>query len=66
MRISRDWLRDVCKIGKGASCCRYVAVGEQGFRCLKGTRLQSLLDKKAVDKEIVAQSNNCAGLARAN
>ncbi len=28
-------VKDVCKIGQGNLCCRYLVVGKDGFECVK-------------------------------
>jgi hypothetical protein len=52
---------DVCKIGKGAQCCRYLAVGQQGFICLKFTSNKSYLDARVAANSMRAHGDNCEG-----
>lgn len=37
--ISKDTLKNTCKIGQENSCCRYIIVSANGFECAKGTSL---------------------------
>lgn len=52
---------DVCKIGKGAETCRYLAVGADGWSCEKLTPLKAYLDKRVEAGTIRAQADNCDG-----
>lgn len=42
-----DHLKNVCKIGQGNLCCRYLAGSPLGFECLKANdgQVQTLLDR---------------------
>ena len=56
-------IENICKIGQGAACCKYLVVGGNGFECMK----TDLDNKKVVDDnwahhEHVAQGDNCDGL----
>ena len=54
-------LKDICKMGQGADCCRYITVGPDGFECAKGTTLQATLDQRV--GIMVAKGDNCDGKA---
>lgn len=54
-------IRDVCKIGQGSLCCRYLTVGVNGFECEKKGALKSLLDHRVQINAIVAKGDNCDG-----
>jgi len=54
-------LTNVCKIGQGHDCCRYLMVGAGGFECAKHGSLQALLDSRVATKTIVARGDNCDG-----
>lgn len=56
-----EHVKNVCKIGQGNDCCRYLVMGAQGFECAKGTSLQSHLDARVITNTIVAQGDNCEG-----
>jgi len=30
-----NWLQEICKIGQGAQCCKFLTVGPGGFSCGK-------------------------------
>jgi hypothetical protein len=52
--------RDVCRIGQGAACCRYLTVGVQGWCCEKRTSLRHTLDARV--SQMTAQGDNCDGI----
>jgi len=58
--ISDEYARTVCRVGLGASCCKYICVGEDGFECHKLTSLKSTIDERA--KSMAAKSDNCDGM----
>lgn len=62
MKITSQQLKEVCKIGQGNECCRYITVGPQGIECAKNTGLKITLDQKVNNGEMVAQGDNCEGL----
>lgn len=56
-----EHVKNVCKIGQGHDCCRYLVMGAQGFECTKGTSLQVVLDARVYNNTITAQGDNCEG-----
>lgn len=47
MAISK-YIKDICKIGQGHECCRYLLMGPKGFECGKmddRNQVQTLEDK---------------------
>ena len=55
--------REVCKIGQGAECCKYLtmSVGSAGgWSCEKLSMLGASI---ALQKDMVARGDNCAGRA---
>ena len=54
-------VKDICKIGQGRECCRYLIVGGLGFECAKLTKLKTLLDKRVLKDSMTAQGDNCKG-----
>lgn len=61
--IDRSHVDNVCKIGQGHSCCRYLTCSKYGFECEKFSSLKSLLDKRVGDKDMTARGDNCVGWA---
>lgn len=61
MIITDQHLKEVCKIGQGKNCCRYLIMGMGGFQCAKFTNLKEFIDKRVLDNNIIARSNNCEG-----
>lgn len=50
---------NVCKIGQGSDCCRYLAMGSS-WKCLKKTSMASSIDFR-IDK-MAAKGDNCEGV----
>lgn len=53
----------VCKIGRGAECCRYLTMAPDGWSCEKLSPIGDDLDSRARGGEMSAQSDNCPGRA---
>jgi hypothetical protein len=55
-----EYVNNICKVGQGKDCCRYLAADKYGFCCLK-------LDEKAkkhIDNHVEymsAKADNCEG-----
>ncbi|HWY13075.1 MAG TPA: hypothetical protein VN026_17190 [Bacteroidia bacterium] len=57
--ITNDkYVMDVCKMGQGTNCCRYLGMGK-GWECLKESGLKSTIDVQT--KSMTAKSDNCKG-----
>ena len=54
-------VKDVCKIGQGNDCCRYLMVGMDGFECAKNTELKHILDNRVEKNTITSRGDNCEG-----
>ena len=61
MKLSDQHLKEVCKIGQGNDCCRYLTVGVEGFSCSRHSSLKLYLDARAQSETMVAQGDNCDG-----
>jgi hypothetical protein len=57
-----DFVKQTCKIGQGAVCCRYLGADGGGFDCLKLTSLRAYLDERVALGTITARGDNCEGL----
>jgi len=53
--------KTVCKIGQGAACCRYLAMGGNGWSCEKGSNLRYHLDARVAQGTMNARGDNCDG-----
>lgn len=56
-----EHIKNVCKIGQGYECCRYLAVGPKGFECLKSSDLKDHIDDRVERDDMVSQGDNCEG-----
>ena len=66
MKIGEKTLMEVCKLGKGSICCRYILLDRKGFKCVKFTKLHNYIDVRVAKGVIKARGNNCPGLMRMN
>lgn len=53
--------KEVCKIGQGAECCRYLAMGSKGWSCEKFGSLSRMLDARVREGTMRAKGDNCEG-----
>lgn len=60
--ITDDRLREICKLGKGAKCCRYLACGANGFICLKNQPEAATIALRIKQGTFNATGDNCDGL----
>lgn len=57
-----ETIKDVCKIGQGSDCCKYLLLSPEGFMCGKSnTETKAMVDKSWAETEHVAQGDNCEG-----
>lgn len=52
---------NICKIGKGHDCCRYLVMSGKSWECVKHTSMATLLDTRVETKTITARGDNCEG-----
>ena len=58
-------VEEVCKIGCGALCCRYLMMGPTGFECGKlNSAIRNTIDAQVDD--MTAKGDNCGGVADLN
>ena len=60
MSLSPQQIIDVCKMGQGVDCCRYLICGGNGFECAKTTSLKDIIDTRV--NQMNAKSDNCGGV----
>lgn len=57
-----EHVNDVCQIGKGVACCRYLTVAGGGFRCAKlDVQMRAAIDARVAGEAMKARGDNCAG-----
>ena len=55
-------INSVCKMGQGASCCKYLVMGTKGFECMKtDPKNKKVIDDNWATTPHVAQGDNCEG-----
>ena len=53
---------EVCKLGKGAECCKYLVAGASGLECIKETpQYKRILDENWGKHLHTSQGDNCEG-----
>jgi hypothetical protein len=60
--LTDDWTRNVCKIGQGAACCRYLTMGPDGWNCERNASLKATIDERVAAGQFTARGDNCEGL----
>jgi hypothetical protein len=61
MVLTTEYIKNVCKIGKGHDCCRYLLCGAVGFECGKLGALKGVIDSSV--QYMSAQADNCEGVS---
>jgi len=59
-QIDNDWLDEICKMGHGAKCCKYIVVaGAKGICCAKS----DMMLKATINNQthMLARADNCDG-----
>ncbi len=59
--ITDDYAKQICKVGQGADCCRYLCMSPEGWSCEKFGSFSDLLDFRVLTGTINARGDNCAG-----
>lgn len=53
-------IKEVCKVGQGHKCCRYLVVGSDGFECTRMTvQGKAIMDARVLS--MTARADNCKG-----
>ena len=57
--MNDDFVKDTCKLGKGAECCKYLLMGPGGWECAKiNPRIKVHIDRRS---DMNAKGDNCPG-----
>lgn len=60
--LTEEHIKEVCRMGCGAECCRYLVMGDWGMTCAKHMpSFKALLDGRVAEGSICAQGDNCEG-----
>jgi hypothetical protein len=66
LSIDNKHIKEVCKIGQGKECCRYLLCGPDGFECAKpNIYIRNTIDARVREGTFTAQGDNCKGLKEA-
>lgn len=59
------YIRDVCKIGQGSKCCKYLLMAPTGFECAKSNPGEKeMIDINWALHAHVSQGDNCEGVKK--
>ena len=61
-KISKVHLNSVCKIGQGEEACRYIALSQIGYVCMKKSPARATIDMWSRTDKFSAKEDNCEGL----
>jgi hypothetical protein len=56
-----QWAKEICRIGQGKDCCRFLTMAPTGWSCEKTSSFSDHLTTKASLGLMVAISDNCEG-----
>lgn len=62
--IDDEHLKEVCRIGQGAECCRYLTMAggkDPGWSCEKRGGLKATIDERVANGLFTACGDNCEG-----
>jgi len=63
--MNKDYIYNVCKIGQGKECCRYLTVDPDGWSCERNDpSMKAIIDKRVSDNQFTACGINCDGKTR--
>lgn len=55
-----EHVMDVCKVGMGSLCCRYLTMSG-GWSCEKKSGMKAYFDRRVAEKAMNARGDNCPG-----
>jgi hypothetical protein len=62
LALDKSQWTDICKLGQGQECCRYLIAGSVGFQCAKlDSELKDQLDSRVAKGKMTACGDNCEG-----
>ncbi len=53
--------KTVCKRGRRSLTCSFIGMTGDGFRCLKGSTLESEINRRRAEGSMGAKGDNCSG-----
>lgn len=59
---NKDYQKNICQIGNGHQCCKYLVLGSKGFECMRDDPAnKKVIDSAWLITKHVAQGDNCKG-----
>ena len=63
MSLTKEQIDDVCKMGQGAECCRYLYADGDGMHCGKVVpAMQAMIDQRVAAGLMRSVGDNCEGV----
>lgn len=62
MALTSIHVNDVCRLGQGTDCCRYLLLGRDGWECGKLTPIAASIDLQVLDGHMKSAGDNCDGI----
>jgi hypothetical protein len=62
MSLTDKQVFEICGFGNGETCCRYLAMGPDGWRCLKCSAFRAMIDARSAAGQMAAKGDNCDGI----
>lgn len=56
-----EYVKNICKVGQGRDCCRYLTMHPDGWSCEKNGTLRKYLDHRVNAEAMTARGDNCQG-----
>jgi hypothetical protein len=61
-KIPQEKLAQLCLMNNGDKTCRYIMMGEEGYVCVKNSKLQQFIDERVSEDKMIAKGDNCKGI----
>ena len=61
-KITKEKLANICLMNNDDKTCRYIMMGEDGYVCVKNSKLQQFIDRRVSEDKMIAKGNNCEGI----
>jgi len=55
------YVKDICRVGHGEQCCRYLTMAPSGWSCEKLTGMGRMIDQRVAHGKMTARGDNCPG-----
>jgi hypothetical protein len=61
--MDEELRKNVCKVGQGQECCRYLGMANGDWTCFKLDQgMKTFLDRRVAEEALKARGDNCPGI----